>query len=123
MKSLLLIEDDRWLRQSYQRSLEHGGFKIDAVHDAETAMQAIEQAMPDVIVADVMLQGHTVFALLHELQSYDDTQRIPVVLCSNLEQDRLDTAKLSHYGVVRVLDKAVVKPEDMIIAVEEAVHL
>lgn len=120
MKSVLLIEDDHWLAESYIRSLKEQGYEVMAVDNAEMAMRSVEESMPDCIVADVMLEGHTVFSLLYELQSYDDTRLIPVVLCSNLSHDMLSQTRLHHYGVVSVLDKATLTPDSLDLAIKEA---
>lgn len=119
MKHVLLVEDDHWLADSYKRSLEREGFEVSSVSDASSAMRMVEDAAPDCIVADVMLEGHTIFTLLHELQSYDDTRRIPVVLCSALDYDVLTRNRLHEYGVVKVLDKASLTPDSLDLAVKE----
>lgn len=114
MKKALIIEDDRWLGDSYDKILSKDGFNVLRAEDAATAMRLVEECLPDIIVADVMLEGHTVFALLHELQSYDDTQKIPVVLCSNLDTAILKKTKLEQYGIRQVLDKSLLKPDQFI---------
>ncbi len=120
MTNILLIEDDHWLSDSYTRTLTGQGYAVEFVDNAEAAMRSVEEHMPDCIVADVMLEGHTVFSLLYELQSYDDTRRIPVVLCSNLGHDTLTKTRLHHYGVVAVLDKATLTPDSLDLAIKEA---
>lgn len=119
MKTVLLIEDDHWLADSYARTLTRSGCAVVRVDSAERAMQAVEESAPDCIVADIMLEGHTIFVLLHELQSYDDTRQIPVIICSNLTHDAVAAERLHHYGVVRVLDKATVTPDSLELAVKD----
>lgn len=121
MKHILLVEDDHWLADSYRRTLEREGFEVSSVTDASSAMRMVESQPPDCIVADIMLEGHTIFALLHELQSYDDTRRIPVILCSALDHDALSRNRLHEYGVVQVLDKATLTPDSLDLAVKECV--
>lgn len=119
MSRILLIEDDHWLASSYQRLLEREGHKVTAVTSAEEAMQKIEKKPPQLIIADVMLEGHTVFSLLHELQSYDDTSLIPVVLCSNLESAVLEKAKFPYYGIRKIFNKTTVEPTQLVEVVQE----
>lgn len=121
MKTILLIEDDHWLGDSYGRVLTHGGYTVVRADDAEAAMRAVEESAPDCVIADVMLEGHTVFSLLHELQSYDDTRQIPVIICSNLTHNALSQERLHHYGVVSVLDKATVTPDSLELAVKDVI--
>jgi len=119
-KTVLLIEDDMWLGDSYRDVISEHGFACNVVATAEEAMETIDQAIPSVIVADVMLGDHTIFSLLHELQSYDDTQKIPVIICSSLARSAVHLQEQLHeYGVVEVLDKATLTPEELAITVEE----
>jgi len=121
MKNILLVEDDHWLAASYGRILKGEGYEVSLVSDGASAMHYIEEHVPDCIVADVMLEGHTIFALLQELQSYDDTRHIPVILCSSLDHDVLSEARLHEYGVVRVLNKATLTPDSLDLAIKECV--
>lgn len=120
MKRLLLIEDDAWLADSYAHILSDAGYEVQTVKDGYEAIRLIESAPPDGIVADVLLEGHTIINLLHELQSYDDTAVVPIILCSGLAHPSMELERLHHYGVRAVLDKATVTPEKLIETVEEA---
>ncbi len=119
MKNILLIEDDHWLADSYMRTLSRSGYSVVWAEGAEAAMRSVEEFTPDCIVADVMLEGHTIFSLLHELQSYDDTRHVPIIVCSNLTHESLDQERLHHYGVVRVLDKGTLTPDSLDLAIKD----
>jgi CheY-like chemotaxis protein len=123
MSRVLLIEDDRWLAESYASTLEKARHEVVVVASAGGAMDSVEQIMPDVILADVMLEGHTIFALLHELQSYDDTRDIPVVLCSGLSKEQLQVDRLKSYGVVDILSKTDITPQWLQSAIQQAVAI
>lgn len=84
--------------------------------NAIEAMQAMDEDLPELIFLDVLLDGPDGFTLLHELVSYPDTAEIPVVIISSLE---LNAADLAVYGVVRVLNKAVMTPAMVRQAVRE----
>lgn len=118
MKRILMIEDDPWLSDSYGRVLGEK-WQITTAADASLAMRAIEGEVFDAVVADIMLEGHTILALLHELQSYDDTRKLPIVLCSALDNDELVKFDWAAYGVRAVLDKTTLTPEKLRAAVGE----
>ena len=120
MARLLLIEDDTWLSESYQRAL--ADYEVTAVTNLDAALDAINATLPDVIVADFMLEGRNSLEFLHEIASYDDTQVIPVVLLSTIGSDLQELAeKLAHYGVVKICDKAEVTPASLRRVVQEAI--
>lgn len=117
MSYVLLIEDDQWLADSYQTMMRSQDINVRQVSTGHEAMQCIEEETPAVIVADVMLGDHTSITLLHELQSYNDTQTIPVVLCTTLGQTAFDTVELKTYGIEMILDKTTLTPEQLLHAV------
>lgn len=75
------------------------------------AMEAISDGIvPRLIFLDILLDGPDGFTFLNELVSYPDTARIPVVVITSLDLDGQD---LSAYGVVGVLSKETMRPEDV----------
>lgn len=120
MKSVLLVEDDRWLADSYYEVLETKGYKCAVASTVEEALEIVNHAVPQVIIADIMLCDHTAIGLLHELQSYDDTQNVPVIVCSSIAKSVLHVQEQLHeYGVVEILDKATITPDELAKTVEE----
>lgn len=117
MTKVLLVEDDIWLAELEAGVLEKAGFEVSVANHAPAAIELVDSFKPQVIVLDVLLAGSTAFALLHELQSYDDTNRVPVVLCTNLAE-QFDQKRLDAYGVKRVIDKSVMHPSDIVTAVK-----
>jgi len=41
---------------------------------------------------------------------------VPVILCTNIA-DQFDAKKLKEYGVMKVVDKTTMRPEDIIAAI------
>ena len=75
------------------------------------AMTAIADGeLPDLIFLDILLDGPDGFTFLHELVSYSDTRKIPVVVISSLDFSGRD---LADYGVVGILEKEKMRPEEI----------
>ena len=117
MIRVLLVEDDTWLAELEASVLKKAGYKVEITPHALAAIELIDRFQPNIIILDVLLGGSTAFALLHELQSYDDTKKIPVVLCTNLAE-QFDKKQLEMYGVKRVIDKTTMHPSDIVAAVK-----
>lgn len=115
--SVLIVEDDKWLAEQYERVLRKADLEATISLHALAAIEAIDIVHPDVIILDVLLTGGTAFTLLHELQSYGDTGKIPVIICSNLASD-LSLDDLKSYGVRRILDKSTMAYDDLVAAVK-----
>lgn len=86
-------------------------------NDAVTAMSELNEAMPDLILLDVLLSGPDGFTFLNDLVSYHDTARIPVILITSIDMSGHD---LAHYGVIGVLNKNTMTPDDIKAAIAYA---
>lgn len=115
--NILIVEDDDWLAEQYERLIIDSGFNAIIAPNALSAIHMIDEINPDIIVLDVLLTGSTAFALLHELQSYGDTGNIPIILCTNLAND-LSINDLEVYGVKTILDKTTMQPNDLVSAIK-----
>ncbi|MCP3751086.1 sigma-54 dependent transcriptional regulator [Pseudomonas sp. SBB6] len=75
---VLLVEDDRALRQALADTLELGGFAHQAVGSAEEALEVVANEAFSLVVSDVNMpgmDGHQLLALLRARQPY-----LPVLL-------------------------------------------
>jgi len=116
VKRVLVIEDDQWFLSLVRKTLEREKFTVMAANNTIEGMAAINETVPEVIVLDFFMPGPNALVLLHELQSYGDTAKIPVILCTNNASD-IPKDAMSAYGVAAVLDKTTMHPEDIVAAV------
>lgn len=105
---IYIIEDDELMAECVAEACK--GYETEIFSDAITVMNAVAKQVPDLIFLDILLTGPDGFTFLNELISYEDTQKIPVVIISSLDFKGKD---LSIYGVVDTLDKATMLPKDI----------
>jgi len=55
--SVLVVEDDGPIRRMLERTLTAEGYRVSGAEDGGSALAAIEQSVPDVLVLDVGLPG------------------------------------------------------------------
>lgn len=116
---VLIVDDDEWLAAHFGRTLDSAGY--DTTHAAH-ALQAIDmcdERTPDVILLDLFLPGPNGLTLIHELQSHADLGKVPIILCSTSGGD-ITPQQAKPYGIVSVLDKSTVQPQDVVAAVRKA---
>lgn len=116
----MIVDDNRWQSDNFSRVLSRAGYAVGVAHDGYQAIDLIGDSHPDAILLDMILGGTTAPALLHELQSHHDLAHIPVIVITNIAE-RVPLEYLADYGVVAVLDKTTLDPEDIIVAVRDAV--
>lgn len=107
---IFVIDDDRIMANCIARATGLAQAEIRIFGNAIEAVSSLDGELPKMILMDVMLTGPDGFTLLNELASYSDTAKIPVVIISALDFCRED---LEEYGVVGVLNKEKMVPEEI----------
>ncbi len=116
---IFVIDDDLMMAECIVRE---AGVKAQIFTNGIEAIQALDECVPDLIFLDILLDGPDGFSVLNELSSYNDTEKIPVVIVTSLNLEY--TAKeLLDYGVVKVLKKDTMMPEDIKKMVKEYTEL
>lgn len=55
MKTILVVDDDRAVRDSLRRSLEFNDYKVETATDGTEAISKIQTLKPDAVIMDVMM--------------------------------------------------------------------
>ncbi len=102
---ILLVEDERDIRELVRYSLEQEGFIVDEAADADTALERIARRAPDLMVLDVMLPGMSGLELCRRLRAPPPTAALPrlMLTAKGAEVDRV-------LGLEMGADDYVVKP-------------
>ncbi|MBR6097363.1 response regulator [Candidatus Saccharibacteria bacterium] len=118
MTKIMLVEDDKSLREIYSIRLAAEGYSIALAGDGEEALSVVVQEKPDLIIADVMMPKISGFDMLDILRSQPETKNIKVIMMTALSSD--DQRQRSEaLGAAKHLVKSQVGIEDVINAVHE----
>lgn len=105
---IFIIDDDNAMAKCLGRI---SGVEAMIFSNAIEAMECISCGkIPDLIFLDVLLDGPDGFTFLNEVVSYSDTREIPIVIVSSIDFSGKD---LSSYGIVGVLNKDNMLPEEI----------
>lgn len=80
MKTILVVEDERDIRDLLCHHLAKEGFKPVGVPDAETAMASIQREVPDAVLLDLMLPGMQGLEFCKILRKRDRTASLPILI-------------------------------------------
>ena len=75
---VLVVDDDRAIRESLGRALELDGYDVELVADGAAALAAIRAARPDVAIVDVMMPNIDGLTLCRVLRAERD--RLPILM-------------------------------------------
>lgn len=105
-----IIEDDHLMAELLALNCRRAGAFPAIFGDAIAAITAVSEQLPDLIFLDILLTGPDGFTFLHEMRSYQDTAKIPVIILTSLN---LTAHQLSDYGVAKILNKENFLPQDI----------
>lgn len=88
IKTILCIEDDRFIGEMYVRSLRRAGYEVEWVLSGTDGYKSAVSKIYDLIMLDVMLPEQQGTEVLEQLRGKDD--KIPnsrVLVLTNFDQD------------------------------------
>ena len=83
---ILIIEDDKFLRDLISQKLRKENFNTLEAVDGEEGLKTAREKSPDIILLDLILPGLDGFEILRVLKGDKNTSQIPVIVLSNLGQ-------------------------------------
>ena len=88
---ILIVDDDRDIRELLTQYLERNGYRATAVKDGRQMRLAIGLNRIDLIILDLMLPGEDGLALCRELRSQEAPQAMPILMLTarNEETERV----------------------------------
>jgi CheY-like chemotaxis protein len=118
MTKILLVEDDKSLREIYGVRLLAEGYDIVSAGDGEEALAMAIKERPQLIVSDVMMPKISGFDMLDILRSTSETKDIKVIMMTALSSDD-QRARGEALGADRYLVKSQVGIEDVVRTVHD----
>ena len=112
-RRVLLAEDDRFLRRAAEARLRRHGLEVLTAADGEEALRIARAEPLDLVLLDVVMPKLQGFEVLKALKQDVATARIPVIVLSNLGQQR-DVAQAMALGAVAFLIKAHLSLQDLV---------
>ena len=86
--TILLAEDDRFLRRAAEVTLRRRGYAVSTAGDGEEALRLARAESPDLILLDLLMPKVQGFEVLRALKADPGTREIPVIVLSNLSQPK-----------------------------------
>jgi len=119
-KTVLLVEDSRFLRMASQKDLAQAGFDVVGVGDGEAAIRMAREKLPDVIVLDMLLPLLSGPEVLSALKQDPSTAAIPVIVLSGLSQRNEN--KLMKQGASAYFEKSKLEGDEGFALLSEAIQ-
>ncbi len=119
IKTILIVEDDRFIGEMYVRSLKKAGYEVDWMIDGNDGLIAARNKQYDLLLLDVMLPERRGSEILDALRGTEDL--IPnsrVIVLTNFEQD--DESRMAMEARADAyLIKAEITPNKLLSVIEQ----
>jgi CheY-like chemotaxis protein len=111
-RPVLVVEDDPATREVVRRALERDGWIVFEADNGRSALESLKEAVPDLIVLDLMMPEMDGFQFVAELRRTESGRRIPVVVVTAKEITAEDHARLDGH-VRRIFHKGSFSREEL----------
>jgi two-component system, NtrC family, sensor kinase len=108
--SILIVDDTPTNLKVLFELLNQSGFKVSVAKSGESALEKVHQALPDLILLDVMMPGIDGFETCRRLQADLRTKDIPVIFMTVLS-DVVDKVNGLNLGAVDYITKPIEQQE------------
>lgn len=119
IKTVLVIEDDRFIGEMYVRSLKKAGYEVDWVVGGNDGLIAARNKPYDLILLDVMLPERRGNEIMDALRGgkEDLIPKTRVIVLTNFEQDEESRMAMQHRADAYLI-KAEITPRKLISVIE-----
>lgn len=111
--TILIIEDDEFLRSLATKRLEKEGYLLAVAVDGESAFNVAFEAKPALILLDLLLPGKDGFEVLRQIRENEVLKSVPVIIFSNLGRQE-DIERAQQLGADDFLIKANFTLDDLV---------
>jgi len=120
LKTILIVEDDRFIGEMYVRSLKKAGYDVDWMVDGNDGLIAARNKQYDLILLDVMLPERRGSEILDAPRGSNE-DLIPhskVVILTNFEQDDESRSAMEARADAYLI-KAEITPSKLLAVIEQ----
>ena len=97
-RTILLAEDDKFLRRAMEVALTKRGFRVLLAADGQQALDILETERPDLMLLDLLMPRKTGIEVLQELRKNPATADLLVLILSNSSKE-LEIHEATNLGV------------------------
>lgn len=85
---ILIAEDDNLIRKTIEIKLAKDGYDIISCSEGNTAMDSIQEEMPDIVLTDIMLPSVSGLEIVSAVKNITDKE-IKVIVLSTMGQENI----------------------------------
>lgn len=87
MTKVLIVDDSPTEVHVLQSMLEKHGYEVIVANSGEEGIMMAKEALPDVVLMDVVMPGMNGFQATRQLSKQEETSHIPVIIVTTKDQE------------------------------------
>ncbi len=104
MKKILLIEDNKEMRENTAEILELADYKVISAKNGKEGVEAAQKEIPDLVICDIMMPVLDGYGVLHALSKNTETASLPFIFLT-AKAERSEVRKGMEMGADDYLTK------------------
>lgn len=121
-KKILVIEDDKFLRELITKRLKEEGFPTFEAADGDEGIKKIKNEKPDLVLLDLILPSADGFEVLSKIKEDPYIGEVYIIVLSNLGQ-KDDIERCMQLGAKDYMIKAHFTPAEIVEKVRSALKI
>lgn len=120
MKTVLIVEPDYMLGDSYEKALM-ANFNVYVARNAQAAIDVIDNNKIDLVITDTQISENNGIEILYEIRSYDDWLELPMIMLSSIPESDfpISSKDWQKYGIAAFVYKPKTQPLNLVNLVEQ----
>lgn len=119
-KKILLIEDEKVIREILQKRLTKEGYQISIAEDGEEGLEKMKKVEPDLIILDIIMPKKGGFEVMEGMQKEKTLKDIPIIIVSNSGQP-VELGRAKELGAKDWLIKTEFDPQEVVEKVKKQI--
>ncbi len=117
MATILIVDDDPQLRQSFTKILSAEGHKIQTASSGEAGIAAVEKEPPDLVIMDVRMPGITGLEAFQKIHLLDSKLPVIIMTAFGTTETAIEATKMGAFdyvlkpfeipGILELINKAI----------------
>jgi len=100
MNTILIIDDDDQLRQSFFKLLKEEGYEVRAAASGEAGIEEVARERPDLVVLDVKLPGMDGLETFGHIREIDATLPVIIMTAYGTTDTAIEATKLGAFDYI-----------------------
>ena len=119
MSTILVVDDFALARESVAKLLEYEGYTALRAKDGREGLAMVNQAVPDLVLLDLVMPGMDGVALLRQLRRNPQWKDLPVIVLTGATDDEKLISRAWELKVQDLIPKASFGFDDLLARVKQ----